>query len=184
MAYYNLINTPKGYNIVLVIEMTLSETRKKYQISQKEAASTLLIPLRTYIRYESNDTYGSGLKRKAMIEELIKRYEITEEKGVLTVEQIKQTVSDILSSKEYSGKIEFCYLFGSYSKGYATDKSDVDLCVSTELTGFDYFGLVEELRTKLHKKVDLVRLIDIKNNIELITELLKDGIRIYEQLKK
>ena len=72
-----------------------------------------------------------------------------------------------------------CYLFGSYAKGYATEKSDVDLLVDTDITGLDFFGLVEEFRESLHKKVDLLRLEDIRDNKEILLEILKDGIKLY-----
>ena len=72
------------------------------------------------------------------------------------------------------------YLFGSYAKGYAKENSDVDLCVSTDLTGLRFVGLSGELREELKKKVDLLRLSDIQNNYELINEVMQDGIKIYE----
>ena len=80
--------------------------------------------------------------------------------------------------------VDFCYLFGSYAKGYAKEDSDVDLCVSTSLTGFDFIGLHNRLSEVLHKKVDLIRVDTLKDNIELLNEIMKDGIRIYGQLKK
>ena len=72
-----------------------------------------------------------------------------------------------------------CALFGSYAKGYAGDESDVDLCVCTSLTGLAFVGLIEELRLALHKKVDLLRLSDISDNLDLLKEIMKDGIKIY-----
>ena len=42
-----------------------------------------------------------------------------------------------------------------------------------------FIGLIEELRVSLNKKVDLLRLSDMKNNIELVHEIMKDGIKIY-----
>lgn len=46
----------------------------------------------------------------------------------------------------------FCYLFGSYAKNTANELSDVDLLVSTKITGMAFFGLAEKLREALHKK--------------------------------
>ena len=158
--------------------MTLLELRKQYGLSQAQASQAVGVPLRTYIRYETNENYGNALKRDAMAEKLSKRFEITETHGKLTVEEIKRTASRIFA-EEYEGKIEFCYLFGSYAKGYATGKSDVDLCVSTSLTGFQFFGLVEKLRNELHKKVDLIRWGNLEKNFDLVNEIIKDGIKIY-----
>ncbi len=75
--------------------------------------------------------------------------------------------------------IEYCYLFGSYAKGKASNISDVDLFVSTSVTGLRYFGLVEQLRERLKKKVDLLNFNQIKDNTEVLNEILKDGIKIY-----
>ena len=83
--------------------------------------------------------------------------------------------------KRYKKPIYFCYLFGSYAKRYKTEKSDVDLCVSTSLTGLKVAGLAEAIRGVLHKNIDLVRFETLKDNFELLSEIVKDGIKIYRQ---
>ena len=158
--------------------MNLLETRNKYKLSQINAATLLDMPVRTYIRYEKDDNYGDALKRKMMIETLNEKCEITEDKGVLTIEQIKKSLISLFES-EYKGQIEFCYLFGSYAKGYVNESSDVDLCVSTILKGLDFVGLSESIRQVLSKRVDLIRLSNLGNNLELLNEIMKDGIKIY-----
>ena len=158
--------------------MSLFDTRKQYGLSQEEAAAGLKVPLRTYVRYEKEDNYGDVYKRRAMIESLDALYQITENKGLLTVEQIKTLVKDVFDNK-YSGQIEFCYLFGSYAKGYAKEDSDVDLLISTSLAGIRFVGLSEAIREKLHKKIDIIRLSNIGENMLLINEIMKDGIKIY-----
>ena len=70
-------------------------------------------------------------------------------------------------------------MFGSYAKHKATETSDVDLIINTKTTGLKFYGLVEELREALHKNVDLIRVVDLKENIELLNEILKDGIKIH-----
>lgn len=157
--------------------MNLKEYRTSLGITIQEAANATGVALRTYNRYEHDDNYGDPLKRISILNILKEKYEVTEEKGLLTIELIKDNVSKILSN--YNEKIDFCYLFGSYSKGYAKENSDIDLCVSTTLTGLNFVGLIEELRQSLHKKIDLIRLSDLKDNIELLNEIMKDGIKIY-----
>ena len=39
--------------------------------------------------------------------------------------------------------------------------------------------MVEKLRNSLHKKVDVLNLEQLKDNLELTDEIMKDGIRIY-----
>ena len=75
--------------------------------------------------------------------------------------------------------LSFCYLFGSYAKGKATQTSDVDLLISTNVKGLKFYGLVEEIRTALHKRVDVLDMNQLKDNIELTEEIFKDGIKIY-----
>lgn len=156
--------------------MTLIETRKEFGLSQQAAANIAHIPLRSYVRYEGDNEYGSVLKRKAIIEAIVNECEITEEKGTLSLNQIIKGVNNVITSK-YQSSVSLCYLFGSYAKGYATEKSDVDLCVATTLTGLKYVGLIEALRQELHKNLDLINLKNADN--DLIYEIMKDGIKIY-----
>ena len=160
--------------------MTLGELRNKYGLSQMEAARQLGISVRTYIRYEKDEDYGDGLKRRKMEELIQSQNEITEEKGLLTVHQIQFALSSLFET-QYPGQIEFCYLFGSYAKGYATEQSDVDLCVSTSLTGLRFAGLSEAIHLALNKNVDLVRVSNLGDNPDLMREIMKDGIRIYKK---
>ena len=39
----------------------------------------------------------------------------------------------------------------------------------------------EELRTILRKKIDILTVNQLENNLELIQDILKDGIKIYEK---
>lgn len=75
--------------------------------------------------------------------------------------------------------MEYVYLFGSYAKEKATESSDIDLLVSTSITGMEFFGLIEELRQALKKKVEVITLSSLEDNQELLHEILKDGIKIY-----
>ena len=75
--------------------------------------------------------------------------------------------------------VNFCYLFGSYAKGRDTPSSDVDLLISANVRGLKFYGLVEELRTALQKRVDVLDTNQLKENLELIEEILKDGVKIY-----
>lgn len=75
--------------------------------------------------------------------------------------------------------VKFCYLFGSYAKGKETPVSDVDLLISTDVKGLKFYGMVEELRTNLRKRVEVLDMNQLKENPELTEEILKDGIKIY-----
>lgn len=154
--------------------MNLTELRKQNNITQKEAALLVGIPYRTYIRYEENPAYENTYKYRMIFSSLEESLRIDEEHGLLSVEKIKEITVPIFEKHN----INYCYLFGSYAKWSATEKSDVDLLIETDLTGLKFYGLVEELRVALHKKVDLLRLKDLKSDNPIALEILKEGIKI------
>ena len=147
--------------------MTLYETRIKYNLSQIEAANIIGVPIRTLRRYETDESYGDSIKRRGFINSLESHCEITETKGLLSIKKIEEVITDLFNS-EYPNQIDFCYLFGSYAKGSAKEESDVDLYVSSSLTGLRFVGLIERLRQALHKKVDLIRSSELNNNIDCL----------------
>lgn len=155
--------------------MTLKELRLESKLSQEQCADLLGVSTRTFQRYERNEEKLSDTKMKNIFNVIENNSALSEDKGILTVDEIKNICASVFKNKE----IEFCYLFGSYAKGYAKETSDVDLLVSTEITGLEFFGLNEELRQALHKKVDLIRFIDLSNNMDFAREIFKDGIKIY-----
>ncbi len=155
--------------------MTLRELRKSKGITQQQAANFLEIPLRTYSDYENKAEKQTTFKYKYMLEKLFNYGYVDEENGLLSIEEIRKICNSVF--EKYP--INFCYLFGSYAKGKATPSSDIDLLVSTSLSGLQFYGLVEELREKLHKKIDLLNEKQLSNNLELISEILKEGIKIY-----
>ena len=157
------------------MNMNLKELRASKNLTQKEAAVLIGISLRSYKDYENDPNKTRSFKYESMIKIIEEYNKIDEEHGVLKIEEIKNNVKKVLDN--YT--VNFCYLFGSYAKNKATGKSDVDLLIDTNVTGLDFFGLVEELRVALSKKVDLIRFKDLENNNEILGEILKDGIKIY-----
>ena len=155
--------------------MTLKEIRKQNNLTQTQAANYLEISLRTYQSYEKEFRKQKGLRYEYMINTLRDYGYVDEENGLLTIDFIKETCRAILPKYDVS----YCFLFGSYAKGKATEKSDVDLMIHTSANGLRFFELAEELREALHKKVDLIDQRQAANNFELVNEVLKDGIKIY-----
>lgn len=155
--------------------MTLKQLRKGHNITQVECAKYLRIPLRTYQYYERDDANQNTIKYQFLVEKLQQYGFIDETHGILTIEQIKKVCEPIFIKY----KVQYCYLFGSYAKGKAKETSDVDLLVYTDVTGIQFYELIELLRENLKKKVDLLNQDQIKDNNELVNEILKDGIKIY-----
>lgn len=155
--------------------MSIKQLRKEKGLTQEKCAEYLQIPLRSYKRYESNEYKLNHITYGYIMEKLNAYGFIDETHGVRTVEEIRNICSEVF--KQYS--VDYCYLFGSYSKGTATEQSDVDLLVSVPLDGLKFFELIETLREKLKKKVDLLNISQLENNPTLMQEILKDGIKIY-----
>ncbi len=157
------------------MKMSLKDIRLKNNLTQEEAAQLLGVTRRTYVNYEAGKIDESSLKYKYVVETLQKATLIDENHGILTIDQIKKICGEIF--KDYS--VEYCYLFGSYAKGKATEKSDVDLLVAMPVDGMKFFELIEILREQLKKKIDLLDIAQLDNNPTLVQEILKDGIKIY-----
>lgn len=155
--------------------MTLKELRVQKGLTQTECAQYLNVPLRTYIRYEADELKKDTIKYKYMLAKLNEYGYIDEEHGILTIEQIKKICGEVFENFN----VEYAYLFGSYAKGKEKETSDVDLLVSIPADGLKFFELVEILRQKLRKKVDLLDIRQLNDNNDLVYEILKDGIKIY-----
>ncbi|MBQ8177616.1 MAG: nucleotidyltransferase domain-containing protein [Clostridia bacterium] len=153
----------------------LKNVRQSANMTQEQFSKYLGIPLRTYKRYELNESLIPAIKREYILSKIKSFYCVDEDNGVLSQKQIKAICNKVF--KKYP--IDYCYLFGSYAKGKATDGSDVDLLVSTKLKGLKFFGLVEDLRLALNKRVDVLNVEQLKGNYELVTEILSEGIKIY-----
>lgn len=155
--------------------MTLKQLRKQKKLTQAECAHYLGIPLRTYQNYETDKNKSTSMKYSFMIQKLEQYGYIDETHGILKLEEIKDTCFDIFNKFD----VEYCYLFGSYAKGKANEHSDVDLLLSTTISGLKYYELIEALREGLRKKVDVLSYEQLNENLDLLNEILKDGIKIY-----
>ena len=155
--------------------ISLKELREEKKMTQQQVADLVGISLRSYKSYENDEEKQNTIKYNYIIEQLSKINYIDENNGILELEDIVKKCSKILEHYE----VNFCYLFGSYAKGKATPSSDVDLLISTSIKGLKFYGLVEEIRTTLHKRVDVLDINQLKDNIELTEEIFKYGIKIY-----
>ena len=155
--------------------MTLKELRIEKGLTQAACAKAVGIPMRTYVRYESDEGRKDTIKYRYIFETLQKYGVIDEDHGLLTVEKIREICTPLF--ERYN--VRYAYLFGSYAKGKATEKSDVDLLISMPLNGLRFYEFVEVLSESLKKKVDLVDDTQLENNTVLVKEILQDGIKIY-----
>ena len=155
--------------------MTLKDLRISKNLTQAQTAELFGISLRSYKQYENESSKVGTIKYNYMLSELEKIGFVDEEHGILSIDEIKKIVGELFEKRQ----VEYCYLFGSYASNSATEASDVDLLVNTKITGMAFYGLAEELREALHKKVDLLNVDQLYNNPTLLNEILSKSEKIY-----
>lgn len=163
-----------------MIKMKLKELRRQSGMTQNECAKYLKIPLRTYQNYEAERCNVDSIKYKYMLEKLNSLSCIDENHGILSIDEIKRLC--IGTFEKFN--IEYCYLFGSYARGTATETSDVDFLIYAKLSGLQFYELIEDIREALKKNVDVLNFEQLTVNPDLTHEILKDGIKIYGKQKK
>ena len=94
-----------------------------------------------------------------------------------TVDQLKVRLTPVFDKN----KVRRATLFGSYVKGEATSRSDMDLLVDSGLHGMQFFGLLEDVCNSLECDVDLIDVQDIIPNSKIDQEIRYTGVVIYEQ---
>lgn len=83
----------------------------------------------------------------------------------------------------HKNDISFCALFGSFARGEATEKSDIDLLVRfSRPIGWAFYGIAEELEKVLGKKVDLATENMINKRIR--ESVMRDLQVIYERTEQ
>lgn len=92
-----------------------------------------------------------------------------------TIEEIKDTLNPIFSENGIRSAI----LFGSYAKGQATERSDIDILVDSGLRGLAFYGLLENVVSALTVPVDLIDSSQIEAGSEIDNEIKNSGVMIY-----
>ena len=157
--------------IIIVEDLIMNELRKKRTemgITQVEAANICGVSRRTYQYYKDEEN-------NKIIADLLASL-IRSEDEYLNVKKIKDKCQPVF--KKYP-EIRCAYLYGSYARGQATKKSDVDILVVCPAMGMKFYGVASELEEALGKDVDLQTHRQILENAEFIEKLLCEGIKIY-----
>lgn len=94
-----------------------------------------------------------------------------------TIEQLKTRLTPVFRRNN----VRKATLFGSYSRGEATQCSDVDLLVDSGLHGMSFFGLLEDVCQSLECEVDLIDTADVIADSRIDREIRETGVVIYEQ---
>jgi predicted nucleotidyltransferase len=98
---------------------------------------------------------------------------------IYTVEEITTKLIPIF--ERY--KVTKAILFGSYAKGTATERSDIDIVVDIDPkeSALNYFGVLGRMKEIFDKDVDLVPQMDIIPNQQVDIEVSQSGVVIYER---
>lgn len=102
---------------------------------------------------------------------------VNERKITYEIVKLKEELTPIF--KKY--KVKKAILFGSHAKGNANKYSDVDILVDSGLKGLKFYGLLEDISSKLSTAVDLIDKSQIVRNSEVDKEINSTGVVIYER---
>lgn len=96
---------------------------------------------------------------------------------IYALDELKNALSPVFAEHG----VKRAVLFGSYAKGLATDRSDVDLVVDSGLRGLAFFGLLDGVVSALSVPVDLIDITQIRHGFEIEQEIRNSGVLIYGQ---
>lgn len=96
---------------------------------------------------------------------------------VYTLSELKTMLNPVFS--QYG--VRSALLFGSYAKGSASVRSDVDILVDSGLRGLQFFGLLESVNSALKIPVDLIDISQVEPGSEIDMEIRKTGVPLYGQ---
>lgn len=153
----------------------LLEIRKQLKLTQTEAAALCNVSRRTFQTYEETNNCNEAYQE--LINKLNALGIFSNENVVLSKKRIKKEAAEVF--KKYP-EIRCAYLFGSYARGEATGKSDIDfLLVLSKPMGITFFGIAADLENKLHKEIDITVQDALMKNKDLLDDVLSEGIKVY-----
>ena len=150
--------------------------RKELNITQLQAANACGVSLRTYQTYE--ETNNTNKTFDEILSKLNEMGILDGSNHIISVRYIKE-VCRLLFPQKYP-EIKCAYLYGSYARGGASGKSDVDILVVLDKPlGFRYYSIAVDLEEKFHKSVDLQSYEQLLDNAPMLKDILVEGIKIY-----
>ena len=96
---------------------------------------------------------------------------------IYTLPQLKRVLTPVFDAYGVRKAI----LFGSYAKGTATEKSDIDLLVDSRLRGLRFVGLLDDVQRTVGKSVDLFDVTHIEAGSRIDREIQQTGVTVYEK---
>ncbi len=98
---------------------------------------------------------------------------------IYTLENIKEMLNEVLKNTE----VQKAILFGSYAKNNQNSKSDIDILIDSngKLKGLKYFALIDMIRQKFDKDVDIIEKCEVDKNSKIDKEIKRTGVVVYEK---
>ena len=96
---------------------------------------------------------------------------------IYSVPQLKAVLAPVFD--QYG--IRRAVLFGSYGKGTANEKSDIDLLVDSGLRGLRFVGFLDDVQNAVGKDVDLFDVRHIQAGSRIDREIRETGVTVYEK---
>ena len=164
------------------MSFSIKTIRRNIGLTQEQVAELTGVPVKTLRNWEQEIRKPSEWTLNLVVDRLLRikleeQLQIDDDTGVLSFLTIKEDVSAV--AKKYD--VNKIYLFGSYVKGEATENSDIDLYMESDLFGLSYFEFAEELREQTHKKIGLLSNKTIQKMSTIDKEIKTTGVLIYER---
>lgn len=94
-----------------------------------------------------------------------------------SIDAIRTTLTPVFRAHDVNRAV----LFGSVAKGTATNKSDLDLLVDSDLRGLRFVGLIEDILAAAGVPVDVFATSHIEQGSLIDREIRATGVTIYEK---
>ena len=140
------------YAIICIQEVIVMSFNQKEYIGKYNKDTYKMIPFR--VRKDDVDVINKLESVSSVNKYILSLIDNDIKPNVLTIKQIKERILPILAKHN----IHEVYLFGSYARGEANNKSDVDIyCEAGDINTFIDQGFLEdELESSLGKDVDII----------------------------
>ena len=98
---------------------------------------------------------------------------------IYTINDIKKLLNEVLRDTD----VNKATLFGSYAKKTPTKTSDIDILIDSngKLKGLKFFAIIEMIREKFDKDVDVIEKSEIDKGSRIEKEIEKTGVVVYEK---
>ncbi|MBQ7995634.1 MAG: helix-turn-helix domain-containing protein [Bacilli bacterium] len=161
-------------------ESIIKKLRKNAGLTQEQFCTYLGIPKTTLCNWEQGLREPNEWTLDLIIDKLSDyeretTFKYNETKGVYLFSELKHKITAFCIEKN----LDEVYLFGEYAEGKATASSQISLLIKCNLTGMKFYGLASQLKTLLHKKVEVVDKSKLILNSKKDREIRKNSIPLY-----